>query len=57
MTFNIPVDSSLQALSESVEIDQKIPILRFYLIWNFFDLFANMSELKTDSTILEKETK
>ncbi len=40
MTFNIQIDSSRQALSESVEVDQRAPILRLYLIWKFFDFFC-----------------
>ncbi len=33
MTFNTAVDSSRQALSGSAKVEQKIRILRFYLIW------------------------
>ncbi len=35
MTFITRIDSSRQALSESAKVEQKIPILSFYLIWNF----------------------
>ncbi len=35
MTFKTPTDSSLQALSESAKVDQKMPTLRFHLIWKY----------------------